>query len=54
MFFAEVKKGLVKTVKMMYNVSNTYYTTLFLIFQGERTLFYKKRGIQMKETERRQ
>lgn len=33
------KKGVVKTVKMMYNVGNTYYTTLFCDFQEESALF---------------
>lgn len=39
MFFEVVKKGLVKTDKMLYNVSNIYYTTLFWIFQEELALF---------------
>ena len=40
--FADIQKGLAKTFKMMYNVSNTYYTTLFSNFQEEMTLFLKK------------
>lgn len=36
------KKGVVKTVKMMYNVCNTYYTTLFRNFQEETAHFLQK------------
>ena len=52
MFLRCSKKGLVKTAQMMYNVSNTYYTTLFLNFQEEMALFCKKRGLQMQEKQK--
>ena len=53
MFLPIAKKGLVKTAEMLYNISNTYYTTLFCVFQEQIALFCKKRSIQIKETERR-
>ena len=46
------KKGLVKTAKMMYNVINTYYTTLFLNFQEELPLFCKKKNAPIAKTQK--